>query len=96
MNKLNQERHFQRMQGEFLFGETLGNIKDYIHQCVLTKRYIPGLHEVLGEVDYIGMPLHKFLEGTHKVSPETVDRYIFRLRELLRIAEFEYERSLIA
>lgn len=96
MNKFQQERHFQRMQGELLFGETLGNIKDYIHQHVLLSQRIPDMDEVLAEVDYIGMPLHKFLEGTRKVSPETVNQYIFRLRELLRIAEFEYERSLIA
>jgi hypothetical protein len=89
-------RHEQRMQGEILYGETLSELNDYIHQMVLSEKRVPDIDEVLAEVDYAGRPLHMFLEGVRAIAPETVYQYIFRLRKMLQVAETEYEGGMSA
>jgi hypothetical protein len=82
---------FERMQGECLFGEMVTVIKDYVHQYFLLYHKVPGLDEVLVDADYIGTSLHLFLEEIRKVWPEAAFHVVYRIRQLLQVAQIEYE-----
>lgn len=87
MDKLQHERR----QGDELFGEMVAEIQQYIHRQFLATRRVPSKDQVLADMDYIGMPLHKFLNGVQGIAPAAVTRFIDRLDELVRVAQYEYK-----
>lgn len=87
MDKLQEQKEL----GDDLFAKMVADIKQYIHERFQVDQCVPCKDEILLDMVYVGNNLQTFINGIRSVRKYAAHQFTYRLSELVRVAESEYE-----